>query len=75
MRDPAQSAETLLARLFTDESLRARFKLDPRAVAREFGLDDAEIAAFASADLVGLDLAADSYSHKRSRRPPRFVSR
>ena len=69
MRDEAQSWENLLARLFVDEELRARFKADPTCVGKEFGLDDRALAAFANADWVGLDLAARSYAHKRTRKP------
>jgi hypothetical protein len=71
MRDPAQSWECLLARLFVDAELLARFKRDPQSVGREFGLDESALAALADADWVGLDLAARSYSHKRTQHPPR----
>jgi hypothetical protein len=67
MRDSAQNWESLLARLFVDEPLRARFKQDPTLVGREFGLDESALASLADADWVGLDLAARSYSHKRKR--------
>lgn len=67
LRDEAQSWECLLARLFVDEELRARFKRDPKLVGREFGLDESAVAALADIDCVGLDLAARSYQHKRAR--------
>jgi hypothetical protein len=66
MRNPAQACEDLLARLFTDAQLRARFQADPQGVGREFGLDDAASATLERADWVGLELAARSYSHKRA---------
>jgi len=65
MRSSAQACEELLARLFTDAAFRARFIRDPQAVGRESGLDDAALATLKSSDLVGLELAARSYSHKR----------
>jgi hypothetical protein len=65
MRSSAQACEDLLARLFTDAELRARFKEDPQAIGRDLGLDDASLATLARTDWVGLDLAARSYSHKR----------
>ena len=71
MREADQSWEILLARLFTDVELRARFERDPRAVGTEFGLDQRALAALENADWVGLDLAAKSYAHKRSGRGSR----
>lgn len=68
MRDLAQQQEVLLARLFVDQKFRARFKIDPVAAARELGLDESAVAAFANADWVGLDLAARSYTKKREGR-------
>ena len=68
MRDPAQACEALLARLFVDEALRARFEREPRRVGEEFGLDEASLAVLANTDWVGLDLAAKSYAHKRAGR-------
>ncbi len=71
MRESDQGWEILLARLFTDAQLRARFKRDPRAVGEEFGLDESALTAVENADWVGLDLAARSYAHKRAGRAPR----
>ncbi len=65
MRSSAQACEDLLARLFTDAELRARFREDAHGVGRELGLDEAAVAALALTDWVGLDLAARSYSRKR----------
>ena len=67
VRDQAQSWESLLARLFVDADLRARFKRDPQTIGKEFGLDERALAAITDADWVGLDLAAHSYQHKRAR--------
>ncbi len=71
MRDEAQNWEKLLARLFVDEDLRARFKRDPNLIGREFGLDERALAALKDTDWVGLDLAARSYAHKQAERAPR----
>ncbi len=77
MRDEAQSWENLLARLFVDVELRARFKREPGSVGAEFGLGEAALVALANTDWVGLDLAATSYSHKRAlraaRKKPRWL--
>jgi hypothetical protein len=64
--DPSQLCEALLARLFTDAQFRAAFVREPERVCREFGLDEASVAAFARSDAVGLELAARSYQHKRN---------
>ena len=69
MHDADRAIETLLARLFTDSEFRDRFRRDPQAVGRAFGLDDAAIASFKDADWVGLDLAARSYARKRGQPP------
>lgn len=64
----AQAVETLLARLYSDERYRRRFLEAPQEAARAAGLDDAEAAALAAIDRVGLELAADSYARKREGR-------
>jgi len=71
MRDTDQACEALLARLFTDATLRERFKRDPKTVGREFGLDESALTAFENGDRVGLDLAARSYAGKRAGRKSR----
>jgi hypothetical protein len=71
MRSSAQACEDLLARLFTDAELRARFREDPQAVGRAGGLDDVAVAALARMDWIGLELAASSYAHKREGRTNR----
>jgi len=68
MRDEAQRWESLLARLFVDAELRARFRREPTRVGMEFGLDESALASLANADWVGLDLAARSYAHKQTER-------
>ena len=67
----AAAVEKLLARLYTDASLRGEFLRDPRRVAGEAGLDTEEIDAFEVIDRPGLELAAESYERKRSERQPR----
>jgi hypothetical protein len=75
MRDEAQSCEDLLARLFVDQGLRARFKRDPALVGKEFGLSESALAALVDTDWVGLDLAALSYAHKATQHAPKKRSR
>lgn len=61
----ARAAETLLARLYSDDALRARFLSAPLVVAAEAGLDTEEARAFAAVDASSLQLAAHSYTRKR----------
>lgn len=64
--------ETFLARLYTDDQLRARFLHNPERTAREAGLNDSEVAALQSIDREGLALASRSFAAKRAKhRPPR----
>jgi hypothetical protein len=65
----AQSVETLLARLYTDDELRRDFLRDPVAVARAAGLDEREARAMGAMDRAGLEMAAESYSRKRRGSP------
>lgn len=60
--------ETYLARLYTDDALRAAFLLEPRAQALLHGLSQQEAEAMAAMDLIGLQMAAASYRAKRSGR-------
>ena len=60
--------ETFLARLYTDPGTRARFLLDPAAVARAAGLKLEECAALSRIDRAGLELAAQSFERKRARK-------
>lgn len=56
-----------LARLYTDDALRARFLAQPAAVARECGFDDAQAERLAAEiDAESLTLAARGYAKKRA---------
>ena len=66
MSSPA--LETYLARLYTDDALRAAFLLEPRAQALLHGLSPQEAEAMAAMDRVGLQMAAASYRSKRAGR-------
>ena len=66
MSSPA--LETFLARLYTDDALRAAFLLEPRAQALLHGLSPQEAEAMAAMDRVGLQMAAASYRSKRAGR-------
>lgn len=66
MSSPA--LETYLARLYTDDALRAAFLRDPRAQALLQGLSPQEVDAMASMDRIGLQMAAASYRAKRAGR-------
>lgn len=58
--------ETFLARLYTDSAARARFAADPEGEASRAGLSAAECAAMAKCDRDGLEMAAESFRHKRA---------
>ncbi|MDZ5634956.1 hypothetical protein [Janthinobacterium sp. GMG1] len=64
MSSPA--LETYLAKLYTDDALRAAFLLDPHAQALLHGLSLQDAEAMAAMDRVGLQMAAASYRAKRS---------
>ena len=64
MSSPA--LETYLARLYTDDALRAAFLLDPHAQALLHGLSPQEAEAMAAMDRIGLQMAAASYRAKRA---------
>ena len=66
MSSPA--LETLLARLYTDDVLRAAFLLEPLAQALQHGLSPQEAEAMAAMDRIGLQMAAASYRAKRAGR-------
>ena len=59
--------EAFLAKLYVDESARAKFLADPRGEAARAGLTAPEIEAVARIDRVGLDLLAKSLARKRHR--------
>jgi hypothetical protein len=54
-----------LARLYTDDALRARFIADRAGVAREEGFGEAECTRLAAVDVEALDLAARGFARKR----------
>ena len=59
--------QRFLARLYTDDALRARFVAQPAAVARECGFDDAQAERLAAEiDAESLSLAASGYAKKRA---------
>lgn len=60
--------EAFLAKIYVDETARARFLNDPRGAASQAGLTEPEIAALEQIDRVGLELTARSLERKRQRR-------
>lgn len=60
--------EAFLAKLYVDESTRAKFLADPRGEAMKAGLTAQEIEAVESIDRVGLELFAQSLERKRRHR-------
>ena len=64
----ASCFEAFLAKLYVDESARAKFLTDPRGEAMKAGLTAQEVEAVARIDRVGLDLLAKSLARKRRRR-------
>lgn len=69
----AAALEAFLARLYTDAAARARFLADPESEAAKAGLSAADCAAMAQCDRVGLEMAADSFGHKRARHGRRHL--
>ncbi len=57
--------QKLLARLYTDAALRARFFADPRTLGAEFGLSPEEVERLARLPEVPVRRFADSLRHKR----------
>ena len=70
----SMALESYLARLYTDPAARARFNADPEGEASRAGLSEAECAAMARCDRVGLEMAAESFGHKRARHGKRRVA-
>jgi hypothetical protein len=64
----SMSLEAFLARLYTDAKLRARFLADPAGEARRAGLDAASAERLMTIDRAGLELAAESFAAKRSKK-------
>ena len=60
--------EAFLAKLYVDESARAKFLADPRGEAMKAGLTAQEVEAVARIDRVGLDLLTKSLERKRRAR-------
>jgi len=58
-------AESFLARLYVDETLRARFLADPIGESRRAGFDEVTSQRLAQIDREGLELAAESFARKR----------
>jgi hypothetical protein len=67
----AQKLEAFLAKLYVDDHARLRFLSAPRREALNAGLTADECTALERIDLVGLELAADSFARKRTSCPPR----
>jgi hypothetical protein len=67
----AEKLEILLAKLYVDDQARSRFLTDPRREALNAGLTEDDCAALEKIDLIGLELAADSFARKRASRRPR----
>ena len=64
----AASFEAFLARLYVDETARARFLSDPRGEALQSGLTAEEVEDIVAIDRVGLELIAASLERKRRKR-------
>ncbi len=67
----APQFEAFLAKVYVDESARAKFLADARGEAMKAGLTAQEVEAVAKIDRVGLDLFTKSLERKRR---GRFVS-
>jgi hypothetical protein len=67
----AQKLEDFLARLYVDDQARARFLADPSREVSNAGLTASDCAALENIDLIGLELAAESFARKRAAYPPK----
>jgi hypothetical protein len=71
----ARQVEAVLARLYVEPELRARFLAAPEATLAACGLAPEECLALAGLDRTGLALAAESFAVKRAQKnaaaPPR----
>jgi hypothetical protein len=63
----ASHFEAFLAKIYVDESARAKFLADPRGEAMKAGLTEHEVEAAVGIDRVGLDLLTKSLERKRRR--------
>jgi len=72
----AKRFEAFLALLYVDPDARVRFRTNPLAEAKNFGLSNAESKALENMDWIGLEMAARSFAKKRQleRPPSRFSS-
>src|SRR5262245_17584675 len=61
----AAKFEAFLAELYVNDEARSRFFADPRGEAIAAGLDVDDCAALQQIDGVGLEMAAESFAHKR----------
>lgn len=66
----AQKLEAFLARLYVDDQARARFLADPAREALNAGLTPEECAMLETIDVIGLELAAESFARKRAYASP-----
>ena len=58
--------EAFLARIYVDQSARAKFLADPRGEATRAGLTPQEIENLVNIDREGLEFFAHSLEHKRA---------
>ncbi len=63
----AQRLEAFLARVYVDDTARAKFRSDPAGEARRAGLTDEQARSLQEIDWEGLELAARSFARKRQR--------
>lgn len=70
----ASRFEAFLAKLYVDESARAKFLADPRGEALKAGLTAQEVEAVARIDRVGLDLLTTSLERKRRGRFGKLIT-
>ena len=66
--------EAVLARLYADEVFRRRFLASPFEESARAGLNEREARALAAVDPVALEMAAQSFAHKRAGRGRRSGS-
>jgi hypothetical protein len=65
--------EAYLAQLYTDATTRRRFNADPHGEAMRAGLAPVDCQALVQCDRVGLEMAAESFGHKRAQHRSRRV--
>ena len=59
--------EAYLARLYTYSTARESFLANPEKASRDVGLSDNDVESLLNIDHIGLQMAADSYAHKRAK--------